>query len=287
MTQYGMVIDLAKCNGCYNCFIACKDEHCGNDYPPYSVAQPMLGHFWIKIIERERGVFPKIKVAYIPVMCMHCKDAHCVQLSGDGEVYQRSDGLVIIDPERASGKRGIVDSCPYRVIYWNEEKGIPQKCTFCAHLLDQGWKEPRCAEACPTGAMVFGDLDDPESDVSRLITSAKVEAIHPEFGLNEKVLYIGLPKRFISGTVILEDKDDGYGENARVTLIGEGCEMTARTDNYGDFEFEGIEADKEYSVRIEYPGYVQETIIVKTKKDVYLGEIILRRDRGNIQEVGT
>lgn len=276
MTQYGLIIDLEKCNGCYNCFIACKDEYCGNEHPPYSLSQPQTGQFWMKINERERGEFPKIKVSYVPVPCMHCENANCVEKSEDGEVYRRSDGIVIIDPEKAKGKREIVDTCPYRVIYWNEEKNIPQKCTFCAHLLDGGWKEPRCVEACPTGAMVFGDLDDPDSEVSKLKETGKTEVIHPEFGLQDNVLYIGLPKRFIAGTVVLEDKDDSYGENASVILTSEGSEITSTANNYGDFEFEGVEADRSYSVTIEYPGYVSKTETVQTKKDIYMGEIILK-----------
>lgn len=275
MTQYGMIIDLDKCNGCYNCFISCKDEYCGNDHSPYSLSQPQTGQFWMRLIEKERGTFPKIKVAYIPVPCMHCEKANCIELSQDGAVYRRSDGIVIIDPDKSSGKKEILETCPYRVIYWNEEKNIPQKCTMCAHLLDKGWKEPRCVEACPTGAMVFGDLDDPQSEISKLKESAKLEAIHPAFGLEENVLYIGLPKRFIAGTVVLEDKDDVYGENARVTLKGEGFETIASTNNYGDFEFEGVDGDKDYNIIIEIPGYISKTENVQTKTDVYLGEIIL------------
>ena len=86
----------------------------------------------------------------------------------DGAVYRRDDGIVLIDPEKAEGRRALSTPVPYRVIYWNEEKQIPQKCTLCAHLLDEGWKEPRCVEACPTGALVFGDLDDPQSDVNSM-----------------------------------------------------------------------------------------------------------------------
>ena len=275
MAKYSMIIDLSRCNGCYNCFLACKDEYCGNDYPPYSLSQPMTGHFWMRLIERERGEYPKVKVAYIPVPCMHCEKATCIEMSRDGAVYRRDDGIVIIDPEKAAGQREIVDACPYRVICWNEEKNIPQKCTFCVHLLDKGWKEPRCVEACPTGALVFGDLEDPDREVSKLMASGKVEVLHPEYGLKEKVVYIGLPKRFIAGTVILADKDDEYAENANITMRGEGGKKTAKTNNYGDFEFEGIEADKEYSIEIEYPGYVPKEFSVQTKRDVYLGEIEL------------
>ena len=148
MARYGMVIDETLCNGCYCCFLACRDEHCGNDYPGYSSAQPMSGMNWMRVIEKERGKYPKVKVAYTSVLCMHCDDALCVKMSRDGAVYRRPDGIVIVDPVKAKGQKNIVSTCPYRVIEWNEEKQLPQKCTLCAHLLDQGWKEPRCAEAC-------------------------------------------------------------------------------------------------------------------------------------------
>jgi Fe-S-cluster-containing dehydrogenase component len=278
MAKYGMVIDVTRCNGCYNCFLTCRDEYWNNDYPPYSLAQPFSGHFWLRINEKERGKYPRVKVAYTPVLCMHCENPSCVHAAENNAVYKRPDGIVIIDPEKAVGQKQIVGACPYRVIYWNEEKNIPQKCTLCAHLLDQGWKEPRCAEACPTQAMVFGDMDDPRSEVSKLIASGKAEVIHPEYGLKEKVSYVGLPKRFIAGTVIFGDKDECAGE-VNVTLTGKGGKHTSVTNNFGDFEFEGLEADREFSVKIEHLGYSRKSFKVQTKADVYLGEIFLRRSR--------
>ena len=274
MAKYGMVIDITKGNGCYNCFLACRDEHCGNDYPPYSLAQPFTGHFWMRIIERERGKYPKVKVAYTPVLCMHCDAPLCMKVAKNNAIYQRPDGIVIIDPKKSVGQKEIMSACPYRVIYWNEEKNIPQKCTFCAHLLDRGWKEPRCAEACPTSAITFGDFEDPNSEVSKLIASNKVEVIHPEYALKENVHYIGLPQRFIAGEVVFGDKDE-CAKNVEVTLIGQGIKKTIKTNNYGDFEFEGLEAEKEYLVKIEHPGYAPKVFSVTTKTDVYLGEIIL------------
>jgi len=274
LAKYGLVIDVNKCSGCYNCYLACRDEYCGNDYPPYSLAQPYTGHFWMRQIERERGKYPKVKVAYTPLPCMHCDDALCIKAAQDGAVYRRPDGIVIIDPEKSKGQKNLLSACPYRVIYWNEEKNIPQKCTLCAHLLDAGWKEPRCVEACPTGALTFGDLDDPNSEVSKLAASGKAEILHPEYEMKEKVTYIGLPKRFVAGSVVLGDKDE-CAENVSVTLTGEGEKKTVKTDNYGDFEFEGLPEDKEYSVKIECPGYKPEEFSVKTKVDVCLGDIIL------------
>ena len=72
MTRYGMVVDITRCNGCYNCFLACRDEHCGNDFPPYSASQPHTGHYWMRLVEKERGQYPKVKVAYTAVPCLQC-----------------------------------------------------------------------------------------------------------------------------------------------------------------------------------------------------------------------
>ena len=274
MARYGMVIDTTRCNGCYNGFLACRDEYCGNEYPPHSLAQPYTGHFWMRMIERERGKYPMVKVAYTPVPCMHCDDALCVKVSHDGAIYRRPDGIILIDPEKSKGQKNLLSTCPYRVIYWNEEKSIPQKCTLCAHLLDAGWKEPRCVEACPTAALIFGDLDDPNSEVSKLVASGKVEILHPEYEMKEKVTYIGLPKRFIAGSVVFGDKDE-CAENVTVMLAGDGKKKTVKTNNYGDFEFDGLPADKDYSVKIKHPGYAPKEFSVQTKVDVYLGDIIL------------
>ena len=274
MTRYGMVIDVTKCCGCYNCFLACKDEHCGQAYPGYNAEQPMTGQFWMNIIEKERGQFPKVKAAYIPVPCQHCEDAPCIDSAKDGAVYRRPDGIVIIDPEKAVGRKQIMPSCPYGAIFWNDGKKLPQKCTLCAHLLDEGWKEPRCVEICPTGALVFGDLDNPDSDVSRLIAAGGTESFHPGHNLKEKVVYIGLPKKFVAGTVVYGDTDECAG-GVTVTLSNNGAEVAVETNNFGDFEFENLADNADYTVEIKTDGYKPKTITVKTNNDIYLGVIML------------
>lgn len=276
MARYGMVIDIDKCNGCYNCFLACKDEFAGNDYSPFSEAQPNDGKPFMRVTERERGKCPAVKVDYIPLPCLHCADAPCVNKSVDGEVYRRPDGIVVIDPEKAAGKREIVSYCPHRVITWNEEKNIPQKCTFCVHLLENGAKEPRCVEACPSGALLFGDLDDPESEVSKLAMAAGTEELNPGYRLKPGVLYRNLPKRFIAGEVLLEDRDDVCAQGIKVTLKSDAGEKTCETDFLGDFEFNGLESNQSYSVLIEAEGYESREIEVNTRRDVVLGEIILK-----------
>lgn len=280
MARYAMVIDITRCNGCYNCFLACRDEYVNNDYPPYSASQPEEGSFWMRIVEQERGRYPAIiHVTYTPLLCQHCEEATCVNMAHNGEVYRRSDGIVIIDPEKTKGKEEIVSTCPYRVIYWNKEKGIPQKCTFCAHLLDAGWKEPRCVEACPTGALKFGDLDEPNSEVAKLMNSEKAEILHPEYGLKPRIRYIGLPKRFIAGSVVFDDIDE-CAENVEVILsAGRSEKRTTYTNNFGDFVFDNLPENKDYTVTIAHTGYKTKRMKVNTKADSYLGDIFLKKHR--------
>jgi Fe-S-cluster-containing dehydrogenase component len=276
MTRYGMVIDVTKCTGCYNCFLTCRDEFAGNDYPGYAAAQPMAGMNWMRLIESERGQYPVVKVAYIPVTCMQCEDAPCIKAARKKAVYRRPDGIIIIDPVKAKGQKQIVSACPYRMIEWNEEKQLPQKCILCAHMLDQGEKVPRCVESCPTDALIFGDLDDPESEVSKALASGAVESLHPEFGLHEKVKYIGLPKKFIAGTVIYGDKDE-VAVGLTVTLRSNGENLSTKTNGFGDFEFEGLADNTDCNIAIEASGYKSRNIKVKTMKDVSLGEIVLKK----------
>ena len=277
MARYGMIIDIDKCNGCYSCFLACRDEYEGNDYVPFSLSQPSNGKPWMRIIEREMGFCPKVKVDYIPLPCLQCGEATCVTTATDGAVYRRPDGIVIIDPEKSKGRKDILSTCPHRVIQWNEEKNIPQKCTFCAHLLDEGWKEPRCVEACPSGALLFGDLDDPTSEICQRIKTAPIEELHPEYGLKPNVVYMDLPKRFIAGEVLLSDQQEACPEGVKVTLKNGEHMETCRTDFLGDFEFEGLEPNRSYSLIIEHEGYRSRELKVKTQRNVNVGEILLEK----------
>ncbi|NLV71489.1 MAG: oxidoreductase [Actinobacteria bacterium] len=275
MARLSLLIDVTKCSGCHNCFLACRDEFYGNDYTPYSAPQPLEGQFWMQIKEVERGTYPKPKLDYIPLPCLHCEEAPCVAAAADGAVYRRADGIVIIDPEKAKGQKDIVNSCPYRVIFWNKELEIPQKCTLCAHRLDEGEKQPRCVEACPTGALVFGDLDDPESEIAKLSASLDVEVYHPEYASLPTVKYVGIPKRFIAGEVVRRDVPGECAEGVKVTLEGGGVSLETLSDSYGDFEFDGLEKNTDYRVGVECDGYAPMIIEVSTQTDVDLGEIVL------------
>jgi Fe-S-cluster-containing dehydrogenase component len=264
------VIDVTHCSGCYQCQIVCKDEHCGNDWTPYAKPQPDTGQFWMKVNEYVRGQVPQVKMSYVPVLCMHCSDAPCIPACPiEGAIYTRDDGLVIIDCKKCTGCQLCVDACPYGCIYFNDGLNMAQKCTGCAHLLDRGWpiKEPRCVDACATGAIKFGE----ESELSSLI--AKAEILHPEYGLKPRVYYIGLPKRFIAGTVY----DPGTKEvviGANCTLTGGGATLTATTDGFGDFWFEELKVGT-FSLKIEKAPKTKTIDSISTEKDVGLGDIAL------------
>jgi Fe-S-cluster-containing dehydrogenase component len=271
MSKKAFVIDVARCSGCYNCQLACKDEHCGNDWTPYAKPQPDVGQFWLKVEPHECGTIPKVKVHYIPRLCNHCDDAPCIAAAPD-TVYRREDGLVIIDPEKAAGNKALAESCPYGVIYWNDELQVAQKCTGCAHLLDAGAKLPRCVEACPTDAFMFGTEDELRDVI------AKAESPGPETSHGPRVHYLNVPKRFIAGTVYDPvDKEVIIGATCRLASAGE--ERTAVTDEYGDFWFKDLPDGPTYDLTIEAAGFAPKTFAgLCPAEDINLGDIPLERE---------
>lgn len=279
MAKYGMVIDLDRCIGCYNCQIACKDEHVGNDFTPIAKPQPTFGHFWLSIKEQERALSSsRIRVYYYPHLCNQCENAPCIEAAKEGGVYRRSDGVVIIDPVKSAGQKQIVESCPYGAVYWNEQLNVPQKCTFCAHLLDQGWEAPRCIQTCPTDCMIFGDLDNPDSRISKFLAAGKGEELYPEYGTKPRVTYAGLPKPLVSGTVVKGD-DQECGADARIELTGPGGKrVQSQADAFGEFYINDAETGKS-QVRITLEGYAPLVREIDVTSDVtVLGDIVLTKE---------
>jgi len=262
------VVDTSICNGCYSCQIVCKDEHCGNDWSPYAKPQPDTGQFWLKMNETVRGNVPHVKMAYAPVMCQHCENAPCMaECLVKDCITRRDDGMIIINPKTCTGCMSCVDVCPYGAIFYNKTLNLAQKCTGCAHLLDKGWSEPRCVDACPTGALMFGEEDELSAKF------AEGETLHPEYELNTRVSYIGLPKRFIAGTVY----DPGAEEvviGATCTLSGDGGTVTQETNHWGDFWFNDLGVGT-FELKIEGGGKSTTIADISTEKDVGLGDVAL------------
>jgi Fe-S-cluster-containing dehydrogenase component len=276
MSKWNLIIDVALCHNCNNCFIACKDEHVGNDYPGYAAPQPRHDHSWIKIEQRERGIAPMVDVAFLPTTCNQCADAPCTKV-GDGAVYQRDDGIVIIDPEKAHGKKEIVASCPYGAIWWNEERQLPQKWIFDAHLLDRGWSEPRCAQVCPTGAIKAVKKSDGE--MAHRVEAEKLEVLSPEFNTRPRIYYKNLyrfTRHFIGGNVLT--KNDGVLdclEGATVRLMREGnCVAETTTDAFGEFKIDGLEAgDEKYLLCLSHEDHANLELPVQINQSVFLNDL--------------
>ena len=247
------VYDHAKCNGCRNCQIACKDEHVDNDWAPWAAPQPDTGQFWTRIEEKVRGSVPKVKVSYTLRMCNHCGSAPCME-AAPGAVYRRDDGLVIVDPEKAKGMRDLVGACPYGAIFYNEELGLPQKCTGCAHLVDAGEK-PHCVDVCPHEAIRFGD----EGDFAAEIAAASV-ADAARASDAPRVYYLNAPRRFVAGIAVDLEADEVVS-GATVTLenLADGSVAATETDEFGDFWFDQVEPAP-YRVYVEAEGYLTRAV---------------------------
>lgn len=277
MEKWNLIIDVEKCENCNNCDLATKDEHIGNTFPGYAASQPLHGHHWIKISRNVRGATPMVDVAYMPTTCNHCDNAPCVDAAGDGAIFKRPDGIVIIDPVKAKGRADLVSSCPYGAIWWNEELKLPQKWIFDAHLLDQGWKEPRCTQACSTGCMRALKVED--SKMREIVKEEKLDVLKAGLGTRPRVYYKNLHrfmKCFIGGSVT--GKIGGIKEclpDAMVVLLKEDKRIASTTtDVFGDFKFDGLDPQSgSYTIKISHLQHGSALREVTLGESAYLGVI--------------
>jgi Fe-S-cluster-containing dehydrogenase component len=259
MSKWNLIIDIASCINCNNCVVAVKDEFENNTFVGYSAPQPRHGHYWIDIARCIRGSGPMVDAAYMPKMCNHCDNAPCIEAAGDGAVYKREDGIVIMDPEKTRGRREIQEACPYGAVSWNEELDIPQTWFFDAHLLDQGWKEPRCVQACPTAAMTVRKVEDRE--MAGIAAEEGLAVRNPDLGTRPRVYYKNLYRFvscFIGGNVAVNvDGEERNLGDVEVRLFkGDRLLAETTTDQFGDFKFDGRDGDSgEYSVHARHDVY--------------------------------
>lgn len=201
MARYGIAIDISRCTGCYACIVACKSEN-----------STLPGVSWIRIEEKEQGVHPRVTRSYIPMLCMQCGEMPCAQPCAAGAISQGDGGIVFIDQERCicDEVKPCVAACPYDVMVANNEKAsyfldyltpyekdayeahrdaVVEKCHLCHHRISAGLL-PACVQACPTQAMIFGDLDDDRSNVTQLQSGGKAKALKEHLKLDPSVVYI-------------------------------------------------------------------------------------------------
>ncbi len=179
MARLGMVIDTRRCVGCMDCVVACKTEN----------ATPEDMHRdWIAT--RLTGTFPTLALTIQSERCNHCDRPPCVACCPTGASHVHDwGGVVLVAHDECIGCKACVASCPYDARYIHPE-GYADKCTFCIHRVEQGL-DPACVSVCPTHCMHFGDLDDPGSEVSRLLASREHHAVMPEAGTEPRIFYLG------------------------------------------------------------------------------------------------
>ncbi len=279
MSKWNLIIDIENCTNCNMCVLACQDEHVDNTFPGYAEEMPKHGARWIEIMRKERGQAPMIDVAYMPVMCQHCDDAPCIKAAENDAISKRADGIVIIDPEKAKGQKHLVESCPYGAIWWNEDLQLPQHWIFDAHLLDDGWKQPRAASVCATEAIIAKKVDDAE--MVKIVEEEGLEVLHPELGTKPRVYYKNLyryNKCFIGGSVATtKDGVDDCVQDARVKLL-KGSEIVAEatSDIFGDFKFDKLDEDSgSYKIEISADGHAAKSVEVELSESVTLDDIYL------------
>ncbi len=278
MKKWNLIIDVANCTNCNLCTLALQDEHVTNSFPGYAEEMPKHGHRWIEIQRRERGTPPVTDVAYLPTMCQHCDEAPCISAAPDA-IAKRPDGIVLIDPVKSKGRRDIVDACPYGAIWWNEDRQVPQHWFFDAHLLDQGWAEPRCVTVCATNALEAVKVEDAEME--QLIAREQLEPLRPDLDTKPRIHYKNLWRYascFIAGTVSVER--DGVVdclEGAKVSLLRDGeIVATQNSDNYGDFKIDRLDADGgNYTLSVTAAGYTDPFIELTFAQSTNIGEVRL------------
>lgn len=192
MTQLALVIDLNVCVGCHACVTSCKQWNTSGsagalaDLEPYG-ADPN-GTFFNRVQTFEVGQFPHTQTVHFPKSCLHCEDPPCVPVCPTGASYKRAeDGIVLVDEDKCIGCKLCSWACPYGAREYSAVEGVMKKCTLCVdriyntHLPEED-RQPACVQACPTKARHFGDLGDPDSDVSKLVAERGGVALMPELG---------------------------------------------------------------------------------------------------------
>lgn len=172
--RFAMAIDTKKCVGCSDCMVACQLE---NNVPVEYTRS------WIT--ESIKGSYPKTQLTFQSERCNHCENAPCVRCCPTDASFVNESGVVLVNAKKCIGCGACVESCPYEARYMHPETGVADKCTFCDHR-----ETPACVGVCPTQCMYFGDVDDPNSEISKLLSKRKTRTLLPQAGTQPSIYYL-------------------------------------------------------------------------------------------------
>lgn len=176
--RYALAIDTEKCINCRACMVACRAE---NGVP--------LGYNRNWVEAEIRGEYPKLVAAFEPGQCQQCEDPACVRVCPTGASHRRADGIIAINEADCVGCRYCILACPYEARFFREDRGVVEKCNFCAQRVDRG-ESPACVETCPSHVRIFGDLNDPDSALRAVLDRRQQHTKKPEAGTNPQIFYL-------------------------------------------------------------------------------------------------
>jgi Fe-S-cluster-containing dehydrogenase component len=179
MARYAMILDTRRCIGCQSCTVACKIN---NELPVDMIFNPVTTVGPI-------GVYPNLHMMHFPLLCMHCDNPPCVSACPTGASQQTPEGIVWVEDPKCIGCKACIQACPYHARHINHATGTTKKCDFCKSRVQLGL-EPYCVKTCHQRARIFGDLGDPDSEISRLFNTTMTIQLLPELGTNPSVYYI-------------------------------------------------------------------------------------------------
>ena len=175
--RYAMAVDTKKCVGCSDCVVACQNEN----YVPNGYCRD-----WI--VENVKGTYPNARVVLRSERCNHCENSPCVRCCPTGASHYAEGGIVLVTEDKCIGCGACIQSCPYDARYSHPD-GYVDKCTFCHHRIEEG-DNPACVDVCPTKCLHFGDIDDPESEISKVLRNRKSKVLAEEAGTKPHVYFL-------------------------------------------------------------------------------------------------
>jgi Fe-S-cluster-containing dehydrogenase component/formate-dependent nitrite reductase membrane component NrfD len=212
--RYGFIIDNRKCIGCHACTVACKSEH----QVPVGVDRT-----WVKYVEK--GTFPNSRRFFSVMRCNHCDWAPCVTICPVTALYRRADGVVDFNSDRCIGCKSCIQACPYDALYIDPSSNTAAKCNFCTHRIEQGL-EPSCVVVCPEQAIIAGDMDDPTTEISRLLDRFPVQVRKPEKETRPKLFYIEADQASLVPTQTEADGRSMWSRGAFTGTDGKPAELS-------------------------------------------------------------